>query len=89
MPCSPTSDLFAFSKASNAEDGRRFISVTLPNRKVQEGREATYYDFLRGKREDYDRIREAVRAAFRQYAAEQGIEVPEDAEAGPVGVEAV
>lgn len=57
----------------------RFISVTFPNQPSEkEDGGVNYYDYIRGKGEDIKRLKAAVVEAYRRYAAENNLEVPED-----------
>ena len=63
---------------ATAADGRRFVSVTFPARSVEDDGETRYFDHVRGKGEDVKRLKAAIVDAFREYAREAAIEVPED-----------
>ena len=63
---------------ATAADGRRFVSVTFPARSVEDDGETRYFDHVRGKGEDVKRLKAAIVDAFREYARETAIEVPED-----------
>ena len=56
----------------------RFISVTFPNQHVEKEDGVAYYDYIRGKGDDIKRLKAVVVDAYRRYAGENNIEVPED-----------
>jgi hypothetical protein len=71
----------ALWRAEQATTGRRFVAVTFPARQVEGPEGFRYHDHVRGMSNDVKRLKAAVVSAYREFAAAEGHDVPEDVEA--------
>src|SRR5687767_11266482 len=62
---------FAVWRAA-ANDGRRFLSVTMPTRPVERGTRVNYYDHLRGEAAPINRLKNAILAAYKDWNRASG-----------------
>ena len=62
---------FALWRAT-ANDGRKFLSVTLPTRAVERGTRVNYYDHVRGEAAPVNRLKNAILAAYKDWNRASG-----------------